>query len=80
MVVPVAMPHMAASLTHHRYLEERTDSRIPKASGKKRVHLAVSIWSAAVKAFRDGSAYRESPDMAADKGSYGRYLSLDIAK
>ena len=42
MAVPVAMPHMADSRTHQRYLFCRTDSRIPNASGKRSIHCAVS--------------------------------------
>lgn len=42
MAVPVAIPHIPPSRTHHRYDDCRTASWIPKASGRYRVHLAVS--------------------------------------
>ena len=42
MAVPVAIPHMAPSRAHQRYLLARTASRKPNASGRYWVHLAVS--------------------------------------
>lgn len=49
MAVPVATPHSALSLTHHRNGESSMDCRIPKAAGRKRVHeLAGSSSAAAV--------------------------------
>lgn len=34
----MAKPHMADSRAHHRNGESSTDCRIPRASGRKRVH------------------------------------------
>ena len=45
MAVPVAIPHMADSRTHHRYLDCLTEARMPKASGRFSTQVAVSTES-----------------------------------